>query len=159
MGPASADYATVLAHVPGSAAPWYSAQALPHLWTAALDLGIDPLVMCAQTAVETGWGTFDGAIDASWNNTCGLKVRDARGDRPEDHARFADLATGCRAHACHLLAYATTGPLPAWNPDPRSDFVPRGAAPTVQDLSGLWAPSRTYGQDIAAIVHRLRGEA
>jgi hypothetical protein len=159
VGRPSSDYVTVLAHTPPSAAPWFRGQALPALWEAALGNGIDPLVMCAQTALETAWGRFGGVIDASFHNTAGIKTAAGGGDKdPGAHARFADLRTGAQAHACHLLSYATVGPLPAWNPDPRSHLVERGSAATVQEL-GAWAPSNPgYGADIAAIVHRLRGD-
>lgn len=129
------------------------------MWTAGLETGVDPVVLVAQCAVETGWGRFGGVITAEWNNTCGLKTAAGGDDKdPGAHARFADLRTGAQAHACHLLAYASVGPLPAWNPDPRSHLVERGSAQTVQEL-GAWAPSNPdYGADIAAVVHRLRGD-
>lgn len=120
--------------------------------------------MAAQCAHETGWGRFGGVIDASWNNTCGLKVKaGGADDDPDAHARFPDLATGALAHAQHLYRYATDGPLPAGMAivDPRWNAPRPGCAPTVQELSDRWAPTREgdepYGEMVAAIYWRLRG--
>lgn len=115
--------------------------------------------MVAQCALETGWGHFGGAIDGSWNNTCGLKVRNPAGDRPEDHARFPDLATGALAHAHHLSLYAGRD-VPADTPDPRAVWLRPGtsgfgSARTVEGLGGKWAPDPHYGEKVAAIYRRL----
>lgn len=138
--------------------------ALPHLIGAAVMAGVDPWVMAAQCAWETGWGHFGGAIDGSWNNTCGLKVRNSTGDRPQDHARFPSLAVGALAHAHHLSLYAGKD-VPASTPDPRAVWLRPGSerfgtARTVQDLGGKWAPDSQYGHKVAEIVRQLqKGDA
>jgi hypothetical protein len=156
-------YETVLRNaLTQNPAPWYTLGALGALWAAGERTGVDPVVLAAQCARETGWGRFGGkgGVNASFNNTCGLKTR-AGGDDddPNAHARFVDLHTGAQAHACHLLAYASTGPLPTWNPDPRSDWVLRGIAPNVHQL-GPWAPSDPkYGVELVRLVRLLRRPA
>lgn len=161
----SAPYAVVrgnAAKVPCT--DWYL-RALLALWRAGVSTGVDPVVLAAQCAHETGWGRFGGAVTEANANTCGLKVRDATGDRPEDHARFAADVTlvpwvGALAHAHHLMLYAGQ-PVPYDTPDPRAVWVwpgrPNyGAAPYVEDLGGKWAPAPDYGARVAAIVERLR---
>jgi N-acetylmuramoyl-L-alanine amidase len=115
--------------------------------------------MVAQCAVETGWGRFGGVLDASFNNTCGLKTKTGGADDdPDAHARFPDLATGALAHAQHLYRYATDAALPGGMAivDPRWDKPTPGSAPTVEDLSGRWAGA-DYGEKVAAVYWRLRG--
>lgn len=49
---------------------------IPALWRAGLRYGIDPVGLVAQSALETGWGRFEGNVRWWFHNTCGLKVRD-----------------------------------------------------------------------------------
>lgn len=141
---------------------WYL-RALIALWDAGRWWGVDPVVMAAQCGKETGWGHFRGAVTADMGNTCGLKVRNATGDRKQDHATFPMIdgfpMVGAVAHAHHLRLYAGW-PVPADTPDPRADYLRPGttkfgSAPTVERLGGNWAPSRTYGDEVAEIVRRL----
>lgn len=134
---------------------------LPDLWSVALSQGVNPLVVAAQFAKETGWGRFGGAVTPDMHNPCGLKRAGATQDRREDHAVFPDWPTGILAQCQHLCGYAGRVPS-APIVDPRwSGVAPGteryGSAPTVDLLGGQWAPSPTYGTEIAEIVHRLRG--
>ena len=119
----------------------------PLYWELAPQLGIRPEVAYAQSAKETGFGHFGGAVSPDFHNWCGLKTRDATGDSPEDHARFPDDRTGVLAHLQHLAAYAG---LPVSPPivDPRYDLVSKGSARYVEDLGGRWAPNPDYGNSI-----------
>jgi hypothetical protein len=147
---------------------WYLQSALKALWDAGLLHGVDPVVMAAQCALETNWGRFGGAITKDWGNTCGLKHRYATGDKPEDHARFRIESDGwpylgATAHAQHLRAYCGFTPPhlgPGTAADPRFELARRvvGEVLFVEDLSERWAPSKTYGADVAAIWRRLCGE-
>ncbi|MGE5482610.1 MAG: glucosaminidase domain-containing protein [Bacteroidota bacterium] len=120
-----------------------------HYWQLAPQYGIRPEVAYAQSAKETGFGAFTGAVTPDFHNWCGLKTRDANGDDPDDHARFPDDRTGVRAHLQHLAAYAGL-PLPPGDPvvDPRYDLVSKGSARYVEDLGGRWAPNPEYGRSI-----------
>jgi N-acetylmuramoyl-L-alanine amidase len=160
LGPATSTLAAVLANTDRSATGWFL-HAVEELWTAGTLLGVDPVVLAAQAALETGWGKFGGVLDTSFNNTCGLKTARGGGDSdPNAHTRFPDLATGALAHAQHLYAYATARALPDGIRlvDPRFALVARGSAPTVDRLAGRWAPDPDYGRKITALVRLLRGE-
>jgi N-acetylmuramoyl-L-alanine amidase len=145
-------------------ADWYL-RALVALWDAGLDTGVDPVVLAAQCAHETAWGRFGGAVTPEMGNTCGLKKHDAKSDRREDHATFPMLDgypfEGAMAHADHLRLYAGHPIDMVDTPDPRAMFLKPGtanfgSAPTVELLGGKWAPARSYGTSVVAIVKLLR---
>ncbi|MBE3577173.1 MAG: glucosaminidase domain-containing protein [Limnochordales bacterium] len=120
-----------------------------YYWQLAPRYGIRPEVAYAQSAKETGFGAFTGAVSPDFHNWCGLKTRYANGDDPDDHARFPDDETGVRAHFQHLAAYAGL-PLPPGESivDPRYELVSKGSARYVEDLGGRWAPNPDYGRSI-----------
>lgn len=145
-------------------ADWYL-KALVALWDAGLATGVDPVVLAAQCAHETGWGRFGGAVTAAHGNTAGMKTRTAAGDLGVDHASFAVdphgyPRVGALAHAHHLRLYAGL-PVPADTPDERAIYVAPGtamfgSAPYVEQLGGKWAPAADYGTRVARVVDRLR---
>ena len=153
--------------MPLGATALYVNDMAPALWRAALAYGIDPVVMLAQAAHETGWGAFPGKVPPSFCNTCGLKINEtvrkqfpdcAGGDLPLAHAQFASWDAGAHAHAQHLLAYCQVAlPLGTILLDPRWVHVygKRPAISTVEELGGLWAPSVTYGQALVTLAGRL----
>lgn len=146
--------------VASAASPWYG-KALQALWDAGLVTGVDPVVLAAQCALETNWGRFGGAVDVTFNNTCGLKTASGSGDDPDDHQRYtADMYgrpwLGALAHAHHLRLYCGF-PVPPDTPDPRARYVGPGTknfntVRYVEDLGGKWAPAADYGQRVARIV-------
>ena len=143
-----------------AASSWYG-QALRAFWDVGRETGVDPAVLAAQCALETNWGRFGGAVDVTFNNTCGLKTVSGSGDDPDDHQRFpADLHgrpwLGALAHAHHLRLYCGF-PVPPDTPDPRAKYVGPGTANFntvryVEDLGGRWAPAADYGKRVARIV-------
>lgn len=161
----SAPYATVHASATAAGATAWYLRALVALWDAGLATGVDSVVLAAQCAHETGWGSFGGAVDESHGNTCGLKIRNPDGDEPDDHARFAIdpngyPRVGALAHAHHLRLYCGL-PVPADSPDPRAVWIgpgksAYGSVAYVEDLGGKWAPASDYGTKVAAVVQRLR---
>lgn len=116
----------------------------------AVKNGCDPVVVYAQSAKETGFFKFGGVIDETYHNTCGLKISSGGGNYdPKAHKRFKDWEEGITAHVHHLLLYAGAENYPlAITPDPRHFSWILGKAPTVEMLSGNWAPSPTYGESI-----------
>jgi len=120
-------------------------------WRVGLEYGIRPEVAYAQAAKETGFGRFGGVVTPDMNNFCGLKTREAKGDRREDHASFPDPETGVQAHYQHLAAYCGLKPL-GKVVDPRYEVVLMqpwaGTVTTVEGLGGKWAPSPDYGRSI-----------
>jgi len=161
----SAPHAVVLTNATAvPCAPWYP-KALVALWDAGLATGVDPVVLAAQCALETGWGRFGGAVTELFGNTCGMKNIDAVGDTAADLAHFAIdrdglPRLGALAHAHHLRLYAGL-PIPPDSPDPRAKFVGPGSArfataEYVEQLGGKWAPAADYGFRVAALVEKLR---
>jgi N-acetylmuramoyl-L-alanine amidase len=147
LGPPTATVATAAYNL-GVVNKRFLAEMFSELWDAAARHGIDPVVMVAQSLKETGGGNYLGKVPATFYNTCGLKIRDP--------------ALGAQAHAQHLIAYTQTD-LGSWGEplvDPRWVWVRKpDATPvlTVEALGGRWAPSPTYGTELAAICTRLRG--
>jgi hypothetical protein len=141
---------------------------VPALYEEGLRWGVDPVVMIAQSAKETAWGTFPGKVKGWFNNPAGIKVHPmeqallaevskepTRGESSLDHARFANWTQGARAQAQHLRRYAGM-------PVPDNEVVYQRhwvvqlfRLKTVFDLSGRWAPSPSYGSEIVDIARTL----
>lgn len=145
------------ASISAVASVWYL-NMIRAAWTVGIREGVDPTVLAARCAHETGWGKFSGAVTPQHNNPAGLKTRVATGDTPNDHVRFTTIEVGVTAQAHHLKLYAGFT-VPDDTPDQRSVFVSPmntafGSARFVEDLGTRWAPSPEYGLKVAA-VHRL----
>ena len=118
---------------------------------------VNPAIAYVQSAKETGYGKFGGVIDASFHNPCGLKTA-AGGDNydPNAHQRFSSWDIGVQAHLDHLALYAGANGYPKSDSnDPRHFRTIKGKATTVSSLSGNWAPSSTYGDEINALYESL----
>jgi hypothetical protein len=152
-----------------TAHPRFTGEMLPALWNAAMYYGIDPVGMVAQAWKETGGGHYRGQVLPEFYNTCGLKVRHVGkypgiddGDRPLAHAQFASWEVGAHAHAQHLVAYtgdqlARVRVASTIIVDPRWWLVwGKREVSTWPGLSGKWAPSPNYGQEVVALARRLR---
>lgn len=116
----------------------------------AVKTGVDPAVIYAQSAKETGYMRFGGVLDKSFKNPCGLKTTKGGGNYDKNaHQRFASWEQGIQAQADHLALYAGAKGYPkAGTPDPRHFPSIKGKAVTVEQLGGNWAPSLHYGSDI-----------
>ena len=146
---------------------------VPLLWDAAVANGVDPVVLIAQAMKETGYFNFKGVIRPNFCNTCGLKVTKGGGDQdPGAHMRFEYWEDGIMAHSDHLALYAGAPNQPKYSPDcashtnekykhngttkdPRHFTYLHGKCKNVEDLSGNWAPSSTYGQDIVKMANQI----
>ncbi|MEM9949256.1 MAG: N-acetylmuramoyl-L-alanine amidase [Cyanobacteria bacterium P01_D01_bin.36] len=111
--------------------------------------GVDYDIAFCQMCVETDFLRFPRLVQPSQNNFAGLA------DGTGNLASFSSAAIGVRAHIQHLKAYASTEPLARPKVDPRFDFVKRGVAPLVGQLSNLWAADPQYGQKILARLEEL----
>ena len=126
---------------------------IPILYNTAEANGVDPTLVVAQCAKETGYCKFGGVLDASFKNTCGLKTP-AGGSctDPNAHTRFASWEDGALAQVQHLALYAGKAGYPLANPvDPRHFKYLFGKCPSVESLSGNWA-GKTYGQDLVKMM-------
>lgn len=113
--------------------------------------GVDHDIAFCQMCLETDYLRFGGALRPEQNNFGGLGVPGGSGE----DASFPSARIGVRAHIQHLKAYASTAPLVYPVVDPRFEFVVRGIAPLVGQLTGRWSADPDYGDKIMAIVRRL----
>lgn len=170
IGPASALYYVVLDNLAKDTHVHmrFTSEMLPALWNAGLKYGIDPVGVVAQAYKETDAGNYTGKVKAEFFNTCGLKVRYQKlsfteytqaqpllGDQPLAHSMFANWQAGATAHVQHLCAYANQ-PVEDMIIDPRYTFIVDSKCENFEDLSGKWAPSLTYGQELVTIARRLQ---
>ena len=111
--------------------------------------GVDYDIAFCQMCVETDFLRFPGRVKPTQNNFATL----ANG--AGNIASFDSARLGVRAQIQHLKAYASTEPLARPKVDPRFDFVKRGVAPFVGQLSNLWSADPLYGQKILARLEEL----
>ncbi len=119
-------------------------------WEYGLLTGIRPEVLYAQSAKETAFGRFGGAVQQDQNNWAGIKVRSPKGDSTADFETFATPREGVRAHFNHMCAYV--GLEPAGVPHGRYWIVLAqpwaGRIRFVEELGGRWAVGADYGTSI-----------
>ncbi len=113
--------------------------------------GVNYDIAFCQMCVETSFLRFGGAVNPSQNNFASIA---AVGGGIEG-ASFPSARLGVRAQIQHLKAYANKEPLVEEVVDPRFNFVSRGVAPLVGQLSGRWAADPQYGDKILAVLRRL----
>jgi hypothetical protein len=113
--------------------------------------GVNHDIAFCQMCLETNFLQFGGILKLEQNNFGALG---SLGGASES-ASFPTPEIGIRAHIQHLKAYASHEPFVQDIVDPRFDFVTRGIAPTVEQLSGRWSDDLTYGDQILALVRRL----
>jgi hypothetical protein len=113
--------------------------------------GVNPDIAFAQMCLETGFLRFDGTVDQHQNNFCGLGVT---GNGEKGH-KFNSTLEGVRAHIQHLKAYASTNKLNNKLIDKRFNFVKRGCATHIDDLTGKWAVDVKYDHKIRNLLNRL----
>jgi hypothetical protein len=114
--------------------------------------GINSDAAFMQMCLETGYLRYQGSIlTPDQNNFCGLGSVNSR---TKGHA-FPTMEEGVLAHIQHLKAYGSTEPLVRECIDPRFSLVKRGSAPTVNELTGLWANDPGYGYKLEDLLTRL----
>lgn len=131
-----------------------------HYYKTAGAVGLDPLLVIAQMALETGH------LTSFWSqrprrNPAGIGVT----GEPGVGLSFPDWKTAVRAHTGRLLAYAT--PSAAGNQSRQRliqealAFRPlpealRGVAPTLKGLAGNWAADPQYAVKLARVANDIR---
>ncbi len=130
--------------------------AADYYWKYGEITGIRPEILYCQAAKETGYGKYTGQVKPEQNNWAGIKIKNATGDKPEDHETFASPEDGVRAHFNHVSAYIGTEPV--GEPHDRYyvlNTMPwKGTVKYAEQLGGKWAPDITYGYNI--VVKLLR---
>ena len=125
------------------------------LYEEAVDEGIRPEVVFAQSMNETGWLQFGGDVKIEQFNFAGLG---ATGGGVAG-AQFESVRQGLRAQVQHLKAYATDEKPKKEIVDPRYNYVVKGSAPYVEWL-GInenpkkvgWAGALRYGMTLVTSV-------
>ena len=107
--------------------------------------GVRVEVAFCQAMNETNYLRYTGRVPIEANNFAGIGAVDSD---ERAWSVFSSVREGIRAHVQHLKAYASTAALNNPCVDPRFNLVTRGIAPYLEDLSGRWASSPTYGTDI-----------
>jgi hypothetical protein len=113
--------------------------------------GVNHDIAFCQMLVETNALNFGGSIQPSQNNFGGIGSPTGG---PEGSS-FPSARVGVRAQIQHLKAYGSLDPLVQRQVDPRFQFVVRGVAPLVDQLSGRWSADSEYGRKIMAFLRRL----
>ncbi|HIK45088.1 MAG TPA: N-acetylmuramoyl-L-alanine amidase [Leptolyngbyaceae cyanobacterium M65_K2018_010] len=126
---------------------------LPKLYReeAAIE-GVNHDIAFCQMLVETNSLFFGGSTNNPAQNNFGGLGSPTGG--PEG-ASFPTARIGVRAQIQHLKAYGSLEPLIQSQVDPRFQFVRRGVAPLVEQLTGRWNNDPEYGRKILAFMNRL----
>ncbi len=117
----------------------------------AIQEGVNPDLAFIQMCHETGFLRFNGTVDRSQNNYCGLG---ATGNGVKGNT-FSDQKEGVRAHIQHLKAYGSTQKLSNKLVDTRFKYVKRGSIDSLSGLTGKWATDVKYDKKIRSLLHRL----
>lgn len=127
----------------------------PVFYGLSVEKGINPVLTYAQSAKETGYFKFGGVLNATFNNPCGMKTSKGGADKnPNAHQRFTSWREGIQAQVDHLMLY--TGTVIPGTPDPRHfPYIAKSPINYVEQLSGKWAGSRTYGQEIVTMMKEI----
>ncbi|WP_066646376.1 GBS Bsp-like repeat-containing protein [Christensenella timonensis] len=130
--------------------------------------GVRAEVAWAQMCLETGYLQFGGDVKIGQFNFAGLGATGGGVPGFDFSAVYGDNANGIKhgiiGHVQHLKCYACSDAVvykdSAGKPiDPRwADYL-RGKSPSVEGLSGTWAASGTYGQDIVDMMDRILAQA
>jgi len=122
----------------------------PVYWLYGALTGIRPEVLYAQSAKETAFGRFGGAVHPEQNNWAGIKIQYPKGDSRADFESFPTPEEGVRAHFNHMCAYV--GLQPVGVPHGRYWVVLAqpwaGQVRLVEELGGKWAVGADYGISI-----------
>jgi len=112
--------------------------------------GVNHDIAFCQMCLETGFLKMNSSAAFLKNNFCGLgRTKDEEGNS------FQTVQYGIRAHIQHLKAYACKAKIKLPVVDTRFQFVRRGIAPTIENLSGKWAADKQYAGKIKSLLRRL----
>lgn len=105
-----------------------------YVYSYAKQVGVNPCLVYAQYAYETGYGSYPGQVSVNNKNTCGLKNPNGT------WAAFATWELGIEAHIDHLALYAGAPGYPRANsPDPKHFNYLLGCATTIDEMGLKWA--------------------
>jgi len=113
--------------------------------------GVNHDIAFIQMCHETGFLKYNGVVKADQNNFCGLGT--VNDDTPGE--AFETARQGIRAHIQHLKAYASHDTLNNKRIDNRFDFVERGTAKVIKELTGKWAADPKYDRKLLGLIIRV----
>ncbi len=113
--------------------------------------GVNHDIAFSQMCLETGFLNFSGIVNPEQNNFCGLGAV----SKFNNGEQFPTRRHGVRAHIQHLKAYASFLDLENSLIDTRFNYVKRGSASTVDQLTGRWATDPEYSNKIKGLLERL----
>lgn len=134
------------------AAQWY--------WYWGDIFGIRPEVMYAQSAKETAYGNYGGAVLPEMNNFAGIKIKNPESETKSTKLfeTFATPEDGVRAHFNHMSAYI--GVAPVGEVHDRYYVVKSidwaGTVKYVEQLGGRWCPEINYGYGILEMIDNMK---
>ena len=144
-------YAYIESKGPGAYPPETVALIVSAYWQIGYEEKVRPEVALAQSLKETGYFRFGGAVRPGQNNFAGIGATGGG----EPGKSWPSIIDGVRGHLRRLRLYATPALIVTQvglhdltiilRPLPERYW---GSAPTVEKLSGKWAPSLTYGDSI-----------
>jgi len=117
--------------------------------------GVNHDIAFAQMCIETDFLRFGNTIRSEQNNFAGLGTTNTAKTDSGQGASFSSPRIGIRAQIQHLKAYASNEPLVQAIVDPRFNYIRRGIAPSLQQLSGRWAADPQYHLKVLSILRRL----
>jgi len=117
----------------------------------AMAEGVNHDIAFCQMCLETGFLKYGGVVRPEQFNYCGLGAV----SNFEEGLYFASPAEGIRAHIQHLKAYASEDSLRRTLIDRRFNYVKRGSAFVIDQLTGKWATDPKYGKKIRYLLRRL----
>lgn len=142
------------------------------IWEASIRNGIDPCVLLAQSLIETNY--FMSEKHVKNHNTGSLKDVNYKYGMflgYEGDTEFRTWEGGITAHSDHLALYAGVKGFPKYNPngninndgfditglttDPMHFRYLMGACTKVEYLSGDWAETDDYGDQIVELVNEM----
>ena len=113
--------------------------------------GVNHDIAFTQMLLETGYLRFSGDVNQNQNNFCGLGATGSG----EPGLYFSNKEEGVRAHIQHLKAYASNEPIKNDIVSSRIQFVSRGSAMNIHDLTGKWAVDPLYGKKIDQLLKKI----
>jgi len=157
LGPPRGSVAQILAFAPitGASRPDELRAYLVEVYRLVPQIGLDPAVVVAQSALETGWWQSE-----AWTahlNPAGIGLTGPESASPS----WTSGDDAARAQLVHLALYSV-GPIPSQHLlapyvglDPRYDPAltagRAGSARTIADLAGSWAADPHYAESIARV--------
>ena len=140
--PPSASYEQIYQWAVNNKASDLYLEVLPIIWEKSVEKGVDPVVVAAQCALETGFLSKGNAMSGG-HNTCGMKSA----KNTNKYAVYDSWSDGFQAQVNHLALYSgISGNQKSWL---------YGRCKTVKQLTGLWAEDPKYDVKLMSMINGI----